>query len=116
MLLLDGVYLTARAAYHAAVFEAVQGAPLQLRAAPALAVYLLLAAAVALFARASTLPAAAARGAALGACIYGVYDLTNYATLARYPLHMVVGDTLWGTALLGVAAAAAHLATRPRKS
>ena len=110
MLALDFVYLTTRSEYHAAVFESVQGSPLQLRAAPAVALYLLMACAVALFTTSGSLVGAASLGAALGVCMYGVYDLTNYATLTRYPLHMAVGDTAWGGALMAVAAAAAHVA------
>jgi len=32
----------------------------------------------------------------LGISIYGVYELTNYATLVDWTMQMVVLDTLWG--------------------
>ena len=32
----------------------------------------------------------------LGISIYGVYELTNYATLVDWTMRMVVLDTLWG--------------------
>ena len=32
----------------------------------------------------------------LGASIYGIYELTNYATLNNWPLEMVLFDTIWG--------------------
>jgi uncharacterized membrane protein len=32
----------------------------------------------------------------LGAGIYGVYELTNYATLKDWSLYLVIMDTLWG--------------------
>jgi uncharacterized membrane protein len=38
-------------------------------------------------------------GALLGFVTYGVYDLTNRAVLAEYPMGMVVVDMLWGTSL-----------------
>lgn len=41
-------------------------------------------------------------GAAYGIILYGVYDFTNYATLAGWALAMVVADVLWGTFLCAV--------------
>lgn len=38
-------------------------------------------------------------GAAYGLILYGVYDFTNYATLAGWTLTVVVVDVLWGTFL-----------------
>lgn len=38
-------------------------------------------------------------GLIYGAVIYGVYNLTNMATLANYSWKMVFIDTLWGTSL-----------------
>ncbi len=32
----------------------------------------------------------------LGAGIYGVYELTNYATLKDWPIILVIMDTIWG--------------------
>ena len=32
----------------------------------------------------------------LGLCIYGVYEGTTYATLNKWPIHLLVQDTLWG--------------------
>ncbi|MBL8079412.1 MAG: DUF2177 family protein [Anaerolineales bacterium] len=39
------------------------------------------------------------RGAFFGLITYGTYDLTNLATLARWPLLITVVDMLWGAAL-----------------
>ena len=36
-------------------------------------------------------------GALFGACVYGVYNLTNMATLAGYSWDLVVIDTIWGS-------------------
>jgi uncharacterized membrane protein len=44
-------------------------------------------------------------GALLGFIIYSVYDLTNYATLDKWTMHMTVMDILWGTALCGITTA-----------
>jgi uncharacterized membrane protein len=57
--------------------------------------------------RPETLRRAALRCAVLGLAAFGVYDLTNLATLRGYSLTMTVVDMLWGmlaTALGGSAA------------
>lgn len=36
------------------------------------------------------------RGALFGLAAYGAYDLTNHATIARWPLSVTVVDMLWG--------------------
>jgi len=38
--------------------------------------------------------------------MYGLYDLTNYATLTNYTLTMTVKDMAWGTFLSALVAAA----------
>jgi uncharacterized membrane protein len=42
-------------------------------------------------------------GAALGTFAYATYDLTNAATLKKWPLSIVVADIPWGAVLTGVA-------------
>jgi uncharacterized membrane protein len=46
-----------------------------------------------------SLGAAATRGALFGFFTYMTYDLTNYATLAGFPLTIVVVDLAWGSVL-----------------
>jgi uncharacterized membrane protein len=84
------------------------------RAAPAVAFYLLYAVGVVVFAvrPADNLAAAAGYGALFGLVGYGVYDLTNQATLKTWPLALTLVDMGWGTLLTGVAAAAAYGAGR----
>lgn len=41
-------------------------------------------------------------GAAYGLLIYGVYDLTNFATLAHWPLTITLIDILWGMTANGI--------------
>ena len=38
----------------------------------------------------------------LGVCIYGVFELTNYATINKWPLQLVIIDTLWGGILFSL--------------
>ena len=99
MLILDALWLTLRFKYHAALFKAVQQSELELRIIPAALIYIVIPAAVLYFA---VLPSkspkeAAINGAALGASIYGVYDLTNFATLKGWTTEMTITDILWGT-------------------
>ena len=50
--------------------------------------------------------AAASYGALFGFCVYGVYDLTNFSTLAQYPLPIAIVDMAWGTFATAVCASA----------
>jgi len=43
-----------------------------------------------------------AYGAVYGLILYGVYDLTNYATLGNWTIQLVIVDVLWGTFLCSV--------------
>ena len=51
-------------------------------------------------------------GLALGLVAYGTYDLTNLATLRRWPAALAIIDLSWGTLLTGLAASAGYLAVR----
>jgi uncharacterized membrane protein len=44
----------------------------------------------------------------LGVCIYAVYEGTNYAIFEKWPLQMVVMDTLWGGILFVLVKAIYH--------
>lgn len=48
-------------------------------------------------------------GGLYGLIVYGVYDLTNYATLAQWPWAMVVVDVAWGVIANGLLAVILHL-------
>jgi uncharacterized membrane protein len=43
-------------------------------------------------------------GTILGALCYATYDLTNMATIAKWPLLIVVLDIVWGTFITGLVA------------
>lgn len=45
------------------------------------------------------------KGALLGALCYATYDLTNMATIAKWPLIITVIDIIWGAFLTGSVAA-----------
>jgi uncharacterized membrane protein len=93
------------------LFADIQKSPLTIRFLQAVAVYLLIALAIWFFvfqvadSSVSKNPGKAfAVGATLGFSMYGLYDLTNFATLRGYTLEMTLVDMAWGTFLCGTAA------------
>lgn len=111
MLVLDVTWLTATAASSRQIIAKIQGKPLEIRWLGTAAVYVVMVAALWFFAvePSKTWYEAAGRGALLGFAMYGVYDLTNYATLKDYPIQFALTDMAWGTYLFAVTAAAARL-------
>ena len=110
-LFLDLFWLMARGEYHSRLFADIQKSPLTIRFLPAAAVYLLIALAIWFFvfqvadsSVAKNPGKAFAVGATLGFSMYGLYDLTNFATLKGYTLEMTLVDMAWGTFLSGTAA------------
>ncbi|MGE0207149.1 MAG: DUF2177 family protein [Candidatus Babeliales bacterium] len=49
--------------------------------------------------KATTIFSAAFYGALFGIIVYGVYDLSNYATLSDWPFIVVIFDLLWGACI-----------------
>lgn len=47
---------------------------------------------------------AASLGALMGFCIYGIFDMTNFAILNEYPLAFALMDIAWGTFLFALVA------------
>lgn len=41
-------------------------------------------------------------GALMGLLVYGIYDMTNLATLKSYPWAFALADIAWGTFIFGV--------------
>ncbi|MEM7645317.1 MAG: DUF2177 family protein [Pseudomonadota bacterium] len=74
-----------------------------LRVLPGLGVYVLMTLALEMFVfpkrAVGKLRERLIRGAFLGLCIYGVFDLTNRAILESYPIAMVMVDMTWGVSL-----------------
>ena len=52
------------------------------------------------------------RSALLGLVVYGVYDMTNLATLRGWSLKLALSDVAWGTLVAALAGAAAWTAMR----
>ncbi len=49
-------------------------------------------------------------GAVLGFLCYATYDLTNMATITKWPLQIVLIDIVWGTVLTGSVSILTYLA------
>lgn len=118
MLAMDAVWLSLRAAYHKDLITSVQGSAPEIRILPAALVYVLMPLFVWFFAvrTSKSVAEAAGAGALLGVCMYGIYDLTNLASLKAWTVGMTVTDTLWGCALCAIGAAIGFVALRAMDS
>jgi len=93
-LTIDIFYITLNSKLFNRYFRKIQGSPLKFKTIPAIATYLLLTFGLYYFIikdRRSVLDAFF-----LGVFVYGVYDLTNYATLKNWTLLFSLMDMLWG--------------------
>lgn len=108
--ILDFIWLSINVNAHKKLFKSVQGSPLSIRVIPAIAVYILIPFAIVYFAvnGSKNIYDAATKGAILGVCMYGLYDLTNLSTLNGWTYEMTLKDMLWGTVLCSTAAATAY--------
>ena len=81
---------------------------------PAILVYILLAVATTwlVLPKTGTIGLALFWGAVTGLIIYGVYDLTNYATIANWPVKFVLLDMSWGVISGAIVATIAHLISK----
>ena len=89
-----------------------QGGALNPRIAPAALLYALVVLGLLVFALpkgAGSLFAVAAWSALFGVIGYGVYDLTNYATMEGFPLSVAAVDMVWGGLVCGLTGVAMHL-------
>ena len=106
--LMDAMWLTYRYKYHNDLFFSVQKSKLNVRVIPAILIYILIPLAVIWAIKdKKTFEDAILSGAIMGFFLYGLYDLTNYATLSGWTLEMVLTDILWGTTVCTIGAAAA---------
>jgi len=103
ILIMDAFWLTLNYKYHDALFQSVQKAPMNVRLIPAVLVYILIPLALYYFAiqPSKSEKDAIIKGSLLGASMYGLYDLTNLATLKGWTTEMAIKDTLWGIFVCG---------------
>jgi uncharacterized membrane protein len=81
---------------------------------PAVLVYLLMSVGLVVFVYplATSLVTAFAFGALFGLVGYGLYDLTNLATLTDWTVRFAIVDMLWGTLLCGTVSAVLYFVSR----
>jgi uncharacterized membrane protein len=70
----------------------------------AIVVWVLLCSAIGVQERPASPLEAAVYGALVGFVVYGVYNATNYAIMADWPLHVALVDTMWGCVVCAAAA------------
>jgi uncharacterized membrane protein len=94
LLSIDLAYIYSKSEYFGRYFEKIQKSPLKFQPLKATMAYILLVIGLYYFVIREKKPITYAF--LLGAFVYGVYDLTNYATLEKWTLRFVITDTLWG--------------------
>lgn len=84
------------------------------RLTPAALVYLLMSVGIIVFAylNSTSLLMAVLLGGLFGLIGYGLYDLTNLATLSNWTTKFVIVDMLWGTFLCGSVSGLVYLAAK----
>jgi uncharacterized membrane protein len=110
MLILDAVQILVNRQFHAKLFKNVQKSPMKVRIVPAILVYILMPFAVTYFAilQSKSIKEAGLKGGLLGLTIFGVYDLTNLATLDGWTVEMAIMDISWGTVMFSITSAVGY--------
>ena len=102
LLALDAVYIGLQFKYLKKIYETIQHSPLKINFIGAILCYIFLVFVLYYFILSKKRKILDAF--LLGVCIYGVYETTQYSTLSKWPLYMVVTDTLWGGILFSITA------------
>jgi uncharacterized membrane protein len=100
MSILDTIYLTWRKDFYFGLIEKIQGSPVKIRMAGAVACYIIMILGLNYFIiqeKKSVLDAFL-----LGILIYGVFDTTTYAMFNNWTLNAAISDTLWGGLLFAL--------------
>ena len=107
--ILDGIWITMNGKMYSALYTRVQcGKPMRVKLDGAVLAYVFLATVMIVFlpplvkSTDRSLLASFKTAGLLGACIYGIYNFTNLATLADYSLKAAMIDTLWGMTLFTI--------------
>ncbi len=102
LLALDAVYIGAQYKYFSKTFSRIQNSPLKINPFGVVLCYVFLVFLLYYFILSKKRKILDAF--LLGVGVYGVYETTNYATLSKWPIYMVVVDTLWGGILFAITA------------
>ena len=116
MRLADAAWLTYIAPEFRAMIASVQGSPMVAKMIPAAICYAVMILGLwylVIRPAGKDVATAATQGAALGATVYGVYEMTNLATIKNWNPRIALMDWIWGTILFaGTAAAATYVTGR----
>jgi uncharacterized membrane protein len=114
MLLADAAWLSYIAPEFRAMIAGIQGSPMVAKLIPAAICYVVMILGLwylVIRPAGRDITAAATQGAALGATVYGVYEMTNLAIIKSWSPRLALMDWIWGTVLFaGTAAAATYVA------
>ena len=100
LLVLDSAYLSLNKTFLETQMKKVQGEPMKIKTGSLIACYLIIIFGLYYF---IILPKRSVWTAfLLGLFVYGVYETTNYAVFNRWPLELVIMDTLWGGILFAL--------------
>ena len=94
LLVLDVIYFTLIGNYFSELIETIQGCALRVKLDAVILCYIFLVFAIYHFLVKEKKTVVDAF--ILGFVIYGIYDLTNMATIAKWPWQLVIVDTIWG--------------------
>lgn len=106
VLVLDGLYLSSLSNYFSKVFKEIQGTKMEFRIPSAALCYVFIIFSIYYFG--FVLNIGLFNMFILGITIYGIYELTNHATIKKWPLFMVIVDTLWGGILYSSSFSVSH--------
>lgn len=103
-LVLDALFIGAFMKDWQSLLLRVQGEKMEVRMLSALAVYVIMILAWVYFVYRpflvhKSVGEAVKTGAILGFCIYGVFELTNFAIIKKWDMKFVLMDTFWGATL-----------------
>jgi uncharacterized membrane protein len=113
-LILDGIYFTVNSKFLSDSIKAVQKMPIRIKYSGVVLTYAFMVAILYYF---IIRPNRSAMDAFyLGVGVYGVYELTNYATLTNWPIMLVIIDTLWGGILFASAACMVKYVVNKKKT
>jgi uncharacterized membrane protein len=100
LIALDAVYIGSQYKYLSKMYGGIQKSPLKLNFVGAVLCYIALTFLLYYFILSKKRKILDAF--LLGVCVYGVYETTNYATLSKWPIYMVIVDSLWGGILFAI--------------
>jgi len=100
LLVLDGIYIGIQYGSLKKIYESIQKSPMTLNFVGAGLCYIALVFLLYYFILSKKKKILDAF--LLGVAVYAVYETTNYATFTKWPLQLVIMDTLWGGILFAI--------------